>query len=88
VNLPDRVPGEGYQETILNKKNSLLIKTDSVTTLADSVLDHPGGIPQSMLAVPFLVGDRANGVISILISPGKIPSTRFNLSFSPPLPAR
>lgn len=65
VNLPDRVPGEGYQETILNKKNSLLIKTDSVTTLADSVLDHPGGIPQSMLAVPFLVGDRANGVISI-----------------------
>jgi GAF domain-containing protein len=28
-------------------------------------LDHPGGIPQSLLAVPLLTGDHASGVISV-----------------------
>ncbi|MEN6572037.1 MAG: GAF domain-containing protein [Anaerolineaceae bacterium] len=65
VTLPDRGIGQGYQESVIKNKTPLLIKTDAVSILSDSSLDHPGGIPQSLLAIPFLAGDRAIGVISI-----------------------
>lgn len=65
VMLPDRKLIKGYQEFILEKKIPLLIKTDVIHSLAESSLDHPRNIPQSLLAVPLLAGDRSIGVISV-----------------------
>ncbi len=65
IMLPDRPFSHGYQEIILNKRAPVLIQSDAAQALSDSALDHPGGIPQSLLAVPLLAGDRSIGVISV-----------------------
>ena len=65
IALPDRPFSHGYQEIVLNKRSPMLIQSDAVQVLSDSALDHPGGIPQSLLAVPLLAGDRSIGVISV-----------------------
>jgi len=65
IALPDRPLSHGYQEIVLNKKAPVLIQSDASQALSDSALDHPGGIPQSLLAVPLLAGDRSTGVISV-----------------------
>ncbi len=64
VPIPGRLAGDGFLETVLWEQRPQLLN-DLQNTLGSQQLDHPKGIPNSMLAVPMVVGDRSVGVLSV-----------------------
>ena len=65
MTLAPRALSEGYQETILELKEPILINRDVADSLAETNIDHSPYFPFSLLAVPLLTGDRGGwGFIS------------------------
>ena len=64
-NLAPRKLSMGYQETVLETRKPLLINRDIHKVLSESTIDHSTYLPNSLLAVPLIVGDRSMGVLSV-----------------------